>query len=1457
MTGGVSSKSFLERAMLRAGVMLLIAAFLAVAIVAIVVPLSFRDQALFAAATIAGVVVANRFSQSKHLTIALCIVSVIVSTRYLWWRTTETLHFRNAAEAFFGTGLYLAEIYAWLILLLGYLQTAWPLQRPVRPLEGAPHTWPRVDVYIPTYNESLEIVQDTVLAALGMDYPRDRFKVYVLDDGRRPEFKAFAEKAGAIYMTRPDNFGAKAGNLNHALEQTDAELVCIFDCDHIPTRAFLQMTIGWFQEDQRLALLQTPHHFYSPDPVQRNIQTVKDIPGEGDLFYGVVQPGNDLWNAAFFCGSCAVIRRSALEETHGFAHETVTEDAHTALKLQRKGWNTAFLEIRLSAGLATERLALHIGQRIRWARGMTQIFRVDNPLMGKGLTLAQRLCYLNAMLHFQFPLPRIVFLTSPLAFLLLGFNIISASAPVILVYALPHLVHSIVTNNRMQGEERMAFWGEIYETLLAFHLVAPTIVTLFAPKRGKFNVTDKGGRLEKGYFDWSLMWPHVVVAGLLIAGLCWGVWKLLTAEPDLVLVGTLVLNTFWTLFSLLVLLTAIAVGRETRQVRQHVRIEAFLPARLRLTNGEVLDVETREVSMGGLSAVVPDGFWGNERHIDTVEFLQDERARQFKARAVMFDKGVLRVQFLPLGFAERRDLVRNVVGRADAWQPNAHWAPVRPLAALAGLVRASASILFWWRAAKPAALTPRSRAGGPDGGAAVILAGALLAGAVGWSGQAKAQAVPPAEVAAPAPAGSTRVLTLKDLGFGQPLRLRGVQGEAGVDFALRRDEVVTSARLVVNGAYSPSLLGDLSQLAVTLNGEPAGTVMLTPDRAAGTEWSIPIDPALFLRDNNLNLRFIGHYTRACEDPQHSSLWMNVSNQRSRLELTVSRLPGQPDLSQLPGPFFDKGGGKLVLPFVFAETPSDAVLRGAGAAASYFGMRASYRGFSFPTLIGALPQGEGVVFGQSGQTIGGLVLPQVNGPTLAVVANPQAPERRLLLVLGRDTSEIRRAALALSISQGGLSGAMAHVDTALIAPRAPYDAPRWLRMDRPVRMGELVDAQVLQAPGLSPAPVTVPFRVAPDLFLWPVQGAPMRVRYRYPKGPWFDREQSRLDVSLNGQYLRSYRLSAQDRTAEVRGLFNRFARNEHSLDLPPYLLFGASQLQFYFDIKSNKTGACQGQLPTNVHSGIDPDSTIDLSGGRHFAALPNLAFFASAGFPFTRNADLDKTTVVLDAAPAPADIEAFLNLMGRFGDVTGAPVTRVAISRSADADALKGRDVLLIGRPETARRLSGLFAGAPVTFEADRLRLKAAALAERVFLMANGEASAAREHADDLLVAGDGFEGLVSFRSPYDRDRAVVAILASDPARLPAVLARLDDPAQNARVQGDLAVVTEEGFSSFQVGKQFHTGDLPWWVYMMWWLSQRPLLLAVSIFGVGLALSFPLIFALKSIARRRLEGGSHK
>jgi cellulose synthase (UDP-forming) len=198
-----------------------------------------------------------------------------------------------------------------------------------------PNQWPSVDVLIPTYNEPLEVVRATLLAAKAIDWPPDKLHVACLDDGRRDEFKQFCEAAGITYVTRPDNTDAKAGNINHALQQMRGEYVAIFDCDHLPTRSFLQFTMGWMLRDPKMALVQTPHHFHSPDPFEKNFKIFRRIPNEEDLFYGLVQPGNDLWNATFFCGSCAVLRRSALEEVGGIATGTVTEDAHTALKMHR------------------------------------------------------------------------------------------------------------------------------------------------------------------------------------------------------------------------------------------------------------------------------------------------------------------------------------------------------------------------------------------------------------------------------------------------------------------------------------------------------------------------------------------------------------------------------------------------------------------------------------------------------------------------------------------------------------------------------------------------------------------------------------------------------------------------------------------------------------------------------------------------------------------------------------------------------------------------------------------------------------------------------------------------------------------------------------------------------------------------------------------------------------------
>lgn len=619
-----------------------------------------------------GLALLLRRIQGQVVTLLLTLLSVIVSTRYLWWRTVYTLNGDEYLDLLWGGVLLAAEFYTWIVLLLGYAQTAWPLKRQPHPLPDDLTQWPTVDIFIPTYNEPLKVVKPTVLAACGIDWPRDKLNIYLLDDGRRDEMRQFAEEVGIGYIIRPDNRHAKAGNLNHALTKTRGDFIAIFDCDHIPTRSFLQVTMGGFLHDHKLALVQTPHHFFSADPFERNLGLFRRIPNEGELFYGLIQDANDLWNAAFFCGSCAVLRRAPLEEVGGIAVETVTEDAHTALKLHRLGYNSAYINVPQAAGLATESLSAHIGQRIRWARGMAQIFRLDNPFFGKGLTWMQRICYSNAMLHFLNGIPRLVFLTAPLAFLLFHAYVIYAPALSVALYVLPHMVHANIINSRIQGSFRHSFWAEMYETVLAWYITLPTTLALINPGKGKFNVTAKGGLVDKNYFDWTISLPYLALIGLNLMGLLVGIGRMIWGPADEI--PTIVLNLFWTLYNIVILGGAIAVSSEAKQVRLSHRVHMKLPAVLHLPNGKLIQCHTEDFSEGGVAlvpAILPH--LKRDDHV-MVSLWRGTEEFAFPARVASLTPPQLRLRWELKNLEQEAALVQCTFARADAW---ASWADGR------------------------------------------------------------------------------------------------------------------------------------------------------------------------------------------------------------------------------------------------------------------------------------------------------------------------------------------------------------------------------------------------------------------------------------------------------------------------------------------------------------------------------------------------------------------------------------------------------------------------------------------------------------------------------------------------------------------------------------------------------------------------------------------------------------
>lgn len=651
-------------------------------------PMGVAQQTAFAGITLLIALILNRFTTSRLASLVLIVLSVTASFRYMNWRLTETLGFESLLDAALGYGLLMAEFYALIMLLLGYFQSAWPLRRKPVALPEDLNEWPTVDVFIPTYNEPLSVVRLTVITALSQDWPAEKIKIYVLDDGRREEFRDFCDSVGVGYLTRDNNRHAKAGNINSALDKTDGEFIAIFDCDHVPTRSFLQVCMGWFLKDRNLAMLQTPHVFFSPDPLEENLEVFQKVPNEGQLFYGLVQDGNDLWNATFFCGSCAILRREHLLAIGGMATESVTEDALTALKMNRAGFNTAYLGIPQAAGLATENLARHVGQRIRWARGMAQILRKFNPMAGPGLKLSQRLCYAGAALHFFYGLPRIVFLTAPLAYLFLGAEIFQAPALLIAVFVLPHILSAQITNSRLQGKYRHSLWNEVYESVLAWYIMRPTLATLVNPDSATFNVTAKGGTSDKAYFDWLMARPYIVLLVLNWAGFMVGLAMILLHWHDNERVLTALLNMTWTLHNIMICGASVAVAGEQQQMRSSPRVDASIPATLSLPDGRRVACNTIDFSQEGLGVKLPAPIGQNVGDTLLLSLFRGDEERIFPAQIVFKSDTRVGLRFQNLTLAQQIELAQMTFARADIWARTWHeTTPDKPMTAVIQITR--------------------------------------------------------------------------------------------------------------------------------------------------------------------------------------------------------------------------------------------------------------------------------------------------------------------------------------------------------------------------------------------------------------------------------------------------------------------------------------------------------------------------------------------------------------------------------------------------------------------------------------------------------------------------------------------------------------------------------------------------------------------------------------------------
>lgn len=1445
-------------------------------------PLSFGWQVFYGVAVYLLALFIRRYTGTL-VTLIMIGFSVNASLRYLYWRFTESLNMDAWLDIVFAYILIGAELYALLVLLLGYVQTIWPLRRTPLALPDDVSLWPTVDVYIPTYNEPLKVVKPTVYAALAMDWPKEKLNVYILDDGRREEFAEFAREAGAIHLTRGDNKHAKAGNINAALPRTHGEYIAFFDCDHIPTRAFLQMTMGQFLHDRKLALVQTPHHFLSPDPFERNLETFRKVPNEGELFYGVIQDGNDMWNAAFFCGSCAVIKRKPLEEVGGVAIETVTEDAHTSLKMQRRGYNTAYLSIPLAAGLATESLSAHVKQRMRWARGMAQIFRVDNPFLGRGLNMWQRMCYGNAIFHFFYGLPRLIFLMAPLSFLFFHAHIINADAITILAYALPHLAHATLTNSRIQSAHRHSFWAEVYEATLAWYIMRPTIRALFSSKTGSFDVTAKGGLVEKDYFDWSISRPYVVMFVLNLIGLIIGFFRLFWWNSYEA--GTVLLNIAWTIYNLLILGAVLAVARESKQVRTTHRVPLKIKCALLRANGEQYECVTDDLSEGGVAVVLPEGVHIDPKELVQVAFLRGEWGSAFPARVLSLRSGILAMRFEGLTHEQESELVQLTLSRADAWL---NWSEDRdldrPMHGMAEIFKLGVKGMGRMFNAMKLAVTPGKRSAGSTA-AMLALAACLVLGSNDSQAAHHRKAVIET-TAAPAVAADQKQYdwSLQHLGVGLPLQLHGVDGEATIPFSIRSDEIVTGAKLTVTVAFSPALIPELSHLKVMLNDEVMATVPVVKGANPSQTVTIPLDARAFLDFNRLTFKLIAHYTRECEDPMHSTLWATVDNQ-SALQLTVSKMNQRNDLSLIPSPFFDKlDSSKLSLPFVFPGMPSAGTLQAAGTVASWFGSLASYRGVDFPVSTGSIPSGNAVVFLSANQGLPGIPAVQVGGATVAIMDNPGDARGKLLLVMGRDDNELQLAARALALGQAAFSGSSVQIGEIKDAPaRRPYDAPNWIPSDRPVHFGELMQQEAMVAKGFAPEAIRVPVQFAPDLFWADARGVPVDLHYRYTPHPTTGK--SSLNIEVNNRYSQSlplrattaethwfedfyHKLMGTRRTTtdsegkaqvETEGFgskpFDNRSISQEKIWLPTYMLMDRSQLQFRYYFEYDKQGFCRSGLIDNMRGAIDANSTIDVSSFAHYLALPNLSKFVNSGFPYTRMADLSETAVVMPDRIGTDDIRAYLIVMGKMGEATGYPANRMVLTTAAGVSNVADKDLIVIGSVGNQPLLNQWASELPLALSGNGQRnLQMPGVFKRLMARWDGRDLDAESRRVGLMTMRDSspIGAMMQIQSPLSKGRAVVFVAAETPSLLPAVVEPMFDAKAIANFNGDLVLVDGNHSEGFLIGDSFYVGKLPLATSIRYFVGSLPWLMVVFIVIASLLVAAALFRVLRRKAKARLN-----
>jgi cellulose synthase (UDP-forming) len=534
----------------------------------------------------------------------LVAVSLILTWNYLLWRITQTLPpFGLSADWVFGVTFLGVELMTgiggtitWILLSRSSSQSAavevntpWLMQ-----------TQPLVDVLICTYNEDRAILERTIIGAMGMSYPN--FRVWVLDDGRRDWLGDLCAEKGCHYLTRPDNSHAKAGNINHAARHlaqlpSPPDFIAVLDADFVPFFNFVSRALSLFK-DPAVGIVQTPQHFFNPDPIQSNLAISEVFPDEQRFFFDIIMPSKDAWGLAFCCGTSSIIRFPALREINGFPTDSVTEDFLLTVRLRERGYRTLYLNEKLSVGLAPEGINEYATQRTRWCLGLVQICRGrSGPFrLGNGLPLSFRISLIETFLYWGGSfLFRMFCMLAPALYFLFDVRMVQANLSDAIAHFAPMVITQIAVTTWLGGGRMLPLIADVYQMLIAPEIIKVVAFTLIRPSGHKFKVTAKGIQHAGLNVQWGLLFRFLAIASLTILGLA----KVFAFGHSGLIEDGGAINLFWAWYNLVVLTICCLVCVEQPRRRIDERFSTREKVTIKIGNlSRVYDVT--DISAGGM-----------------------------------------------------------------------------------------------------------------------------------------------------------------------------------------------------------------------------------------------------------------------------------------------------------------------------------------------------------------------------------------------------------------------------------------------------------------------------------------------------------------------------------------------------------------------------------------------------------------------------------------------------------------------------------------------------------------------------------------------------------------------------------------------------------------------------------------------------------------------------------------